>query len=78
MPLLRDGPEARVPRGRCRAMMDVIIVDDEPAARRTVRECCEREADLRVVGEYGDARARSRQSARGPRTCCSSTSRWTR
>jgi two-component system, LytTR family, response regulator len=38
-------------------MMDVIIVDDEPAARRTVRECCERESDLRVVGEYGEARA---------------------
>jgi len=37
--------------------MDVIIVDDEPAARRTVRECCEREPDLRVVGEYGDSRA---------------------
>src|SRR6201997_3048301 len=37
--------------------MDVIIVDDEPAARRTVRECCEREPDLRVVGEYGDPRA---------------------
>ena len=29
--------------------MDVIIVDDEPAARRTVRECCERESDLRIV-----------------------------
>ena len=38
-------------------MMDVIIVDDEPAARRTVRECCEREGDLNVVGEYGDGRA---------------------
>jgi two-component system, LytTR family, response regulator len=37
--------------------MDVIIVDDEPAARRTVREYCEREPDLRVVGEYGDSRA---------------------
>ena len=37
--------------------MDVIIVDDEPAARRTVRECCEREPDLNVVGEYGDPRA---------------------
>src|SRR6202050_1055347 len=35
--------------------MDVVIVDDEPAARRTGRECCERESDLRVVGEYGDA-----------------------
>src|SRR5579863_10150172 len=37
--------------------MDVIIVDDEPAARRTVRECCEREGDLQVVGEFGDSRA---------------------
>jgi two-component system LytT family response regulator len=34
--------------------MDVIIVDDEPTARRTLRECCSREPDLRVVGEYGD------------------------
>lgn len=38
-------------------MMDVIIVDDEPAARRTLRECCERETDLRIVGEYGDTRS---------------------
>src|SRR6185312_9458672 len=38
-------------------MMDVVIVDDEPAARRTLRECCEREPDLRVIGEYGDARS---------------------
>jgi len=38
-------------------MMDVIIVDDEPAARRTLRECCAREPDLRIVGEYGDGRA---------------------
>ena len=37
--------------------MTVIIVDDEPAARRTVRECCEREPDLQVIGEYGDSRA---------------------
>jgi two-component system LytT family response regulator len=36
-------------------MMDVIIVDDEPAARRALRECCAREQDLRVVGEYGDS-----------------------
>ena len=36
--------------------MDVIIVDDEPAARRAVRECCEREGDLNVIGEYGDSR----------------------
>jgi len=37
--------------------MTVMIVDDEPAARRTVRECCEREPDLKVIGEYGDSRA---------------------
>jgi two-component system, LytTR family, response regulator len=37
--------------------MDVIIVDDEPAARRSVREGCAREPDLTVVGEYADARA---------------------
>ncbi len=36
-------------------MIDVIIVDDETAGRRTVRECCEAEPDLRVVGEYGDS-----------------------
>jgi two-component system LytT family response regulator len=34
--------------------MDVIIVDDEPAGRRTLREYCNAEGDLRVVGEYGD------------------------
>ncbi len=37
--------------------LDVVIVDDEPAARRTLREFCEKEPDLRVVGEYGDGRA---------------------
>jgi two-component system LytT family response regulator len=37
-------------------MMTVMIVDDEPAARRMVRECCERETDLQVVGEYADPR----------------------
>jgi two-component system LytT family response regulator len=35
-------------------MMDVIIVDDELAGRRTLREFCEAEGDLNVVGEYGD------------------------
>lgn len=35
-------------------MMDVIIVDDEQAGRRTLREYCEAEGDLQVVGEYGD------------------------
>jgi len=38
-------------------MMDVMIVDDEPAARRTLRECCAREPDLRIVGEFGDSRS---------------------
>ena len=35
-------------------MMDVIIVDDEQAGRRTLREYCEAEGDLRVLGEFGD------------------------
>jgi two-component system LytT family response regulator len=34
--------------------MKVMIVDDEPAARRILRECCLAEADLQVVGEFGD------------------------
>jgi two-component system, LytTR family, response regulator len=38
-------------------MLDVMIVDDEPAGRRTLRECCEREPDLKVTGEHGDSRA---------------------
>jgi two-component system LytT family response regulator len=38
-------------------MMDVVIVDDEPTARRSLRDFCEREPDLRIVGEYGDSRA---------------------
>jgi two-component system LytT family response regulator len=38
-------------------MMTVIIVDDEPAGRRTLREFCAAEGDLRVVGEYGDGAA---------------------
>jgi two-component system, LytTR family, response regulator len=46
--------------------MDVIIVDDEPAARRAVRECCERETDLRVVGEYGEPRAALEAISRQP------------
>jgi two-component system, LytTR family, response regulator len=37
--------------------MDVIIVDDEPAGRRTLRELCSAEGDLNVVGEYGDGNA---------------------
>jgi two-component system LytT family response regulator len=37
--------------------LEVIIVDDEPASRRALKECCAREADLRVIGEYGDSRS---------------------
>jgi len=36
-------------------MIEVIIVDDEPAGRRTLREYCAQETDLCVVGEYGDS-----------------------
>jgi two-component system, LytTR family, response regulator len=32
-----------------------MIVDDERVARETVRECCESEPDLTVVGEYASA-----------------------
>ena len=34
--------------------MNVIIVDDELAGRRTLRELCDVESDLQVVGEFGD------------------------
>lgn len=37
--------------------MSVVIVDDEPAARRTLREFCETEPDLRILAEYGDGQA---------------------
>ncbi len=39
------------------AVLEVVIVDDEPASRRTLKECCEREPDLRVIGEYADSRS---------------------
>ena len=38
-------------------MMEVVIVDDEPTARRTLRDFCGREPDLRIVGEHGDSRS---------------------
>jgi two-component system LytT family response regulator len=38
-------------------MMQVIIVDAESAARRTLRECCSHEPDLRVVAEYSESAA---------------------
>ena len=35
----------------------VVIVDDEPVARRVLRELCAAEPDLQVVGEFGDGRS---------------------
>ena len=35
-------------------MIDVVIVDDEAAGRRTLNEFCALEGDLRVIGEFGD------------------------
>jgi two-component system LytT family response regulator len=35
-------------------VVTVMIVDDELAGRRTLREYCEAEGDLKVIGEYGD------------------------
>ncbi len=37
-------------------MLEVVLVDDEAAARRVLREYCALEPDLKVVGEYGDGR----------------------
>ena len=34
--------------------MNVIIVDDEPAGRRSLKESCAGHSDLTVIGEYGD------------------------
>ena len=56
-------------------MLDVIIVDDEPTARRTLRECCVREPDLRIIGEYGDSRSALEAIRAGRPICCSSISR---
>ena len=39
------------------ANIKIMIVDDEPAGRRAIRECCARHPDLTVIGEFGDPRA---------------------
>ena len=63
MPAIRESPALmREVLGRREAasgaagagLMNVIIVDDEAAGRRTLREYCEAEPDLKVVGEFGD------------------------
>jgi two-component system, LytTR family, response regulator len=41
--------------GRAGSGMKVIIVDDEVAARKVLRERCATEPDIEVVGEYADA-----------------------
>ena len=35
--------------------MRAFIVDDEPAARKTLRDRCAGEQDIEVVGEFPDA-----------------------
>ena len=42
-------------RGENGALVRVIIVDDEVAARKVLRERCATEQDIEVVGEYADA-----------------------
>ena len=46
--------------------MNVFIVDDEPAARRILRDCCEHETDLDVVGEFDTADAAVEAIERSP------------
>ena len=46
--------------------MNVFIVDDEPAARRILRDCCEKEPDLDVVGEFDNADAAVEAIERSP------------
>lgn len=47
-------------------MLEVILVDDEAAGRRALREYCAAEADLRVVGEYCDGQAALAAIRRAP------------
>lgn len=50
--MLRTSPDIATPPNRT---LNVVIVDDELAARRTLRECCAREPDLNVLAEFGDS-----------------------
>ncbi len=34
-------------------MLNVMLVDDEAASRRALRECCGQEPDVQIIGEYG-------------------------
>lgn len=44
------------PAGFARTAVKVMIVDDEAAARRALRECCALEPDLELIGEFSDGR----------------------
>ncbi|MHB1871428.1 MAG: LytR/AlgR family response regulator transcription factor [Steroidobacteraceae bacterium] len=47
-------------------MLEVMLIDDEAAGRRALREYCEAEADLRLVGEYCDGHAALEAIRRAP------------
>jgi len=59
MPEILDSPERAGVRRAARwwYLMKCHHVDDELAGRRTLRELCEAEGDLKVIGEYGDGAA---------------------
>ena len=47
-------------------MLEVVLIDDETAGRRALREYCAAETDLRVVGEYCDGQAALEAIRRAP------------
>jgi two-component system LytT family response regulator len=62
-------PSARKSSGALRRMIDVIIVDDEPAGRRTLREYCAGRGEICASwANTATARPRSRPSAQAPAT----------
>src|SRR5579859_4452673 len=50
----RSDPPPPGPPREASFVVTVMIVDDELAGRRTLREYCEAEGDLEVIGEYAD------------------------
>src|SRR5271166_6344311 len=52
MPMPPTLPDFAVPHDRT---LNVVIIDDEHAARRTLRECCAGEPDIHILGEYADS-----------------------
>ena len=49
------------------ARVTVLIVDDEPPARRGLRHLLEQHADLQIIGEARNGRKRSTRSAHSGR-----------